>query len=314
MRKYIFVLYALLAMGFFGPGVEAQNKKMPPLPDWVFKLPERNNTTFYYLREKGTGETETEARNAAYTQAFMQVALKLGIPLNTEDISEAVASGTNIRMLSQRFTIPMNVVCYCSRRDMQLGEGWNYWLLCQVPEIGYADRARFDDFNDCYKHDGYKKWQEDLKAQADQRKQDSLRVVNRNNAKALVASTFIPGLGQMLKGHGGKGAAFLISEVALFGGGAACYFLGQEQLKTMKSSSVSYEQYTHAKKMKNTYDIAMYTAFGVGAAVHIGNMIHAWVVEDKRNAKNFTFAPAIIPINEYTTPSFAYGAGVQIKF
>ena len=28
----------------------------------------------------------------------------------------------------------------------------------------------------------------------------------------------------------------------------------------------------------------------------------------------YIFVPAIIPINEYSTPSYAYGAGVQIKF
>ena len=117
----------------------------------------------------------------------------------------------------------------------------------------------------------------------------------------------------MLKGQGGSGAAFLLSEMVLFGGGTACYFMGQEQAKIMKTSK-SYEEYINAKSMKKTLDIAMYTAFGVGAVVHIGNMVHAWVVKDKKLAQNITFAPAIIPTNEYTTPSYAYGAGVQIKF
>ena len=302
MRKYLFVLYALLAIGILCPDVVAQNRKRPPLPDWVFAKPKRSNRTFYYHVERATGETETEARNNAYTQAFMQVALKLGIPLNTEDISEAVASGTNVKLLSQRFTIPMNVACYCSRPNDEFG-GWTYWLLCQIPEVGYADNARFDDFNDCYKHERY-----------DQRQKDLAAKIRDSNTRAIVASTFIPGMGQMLKGQGGAGAAFLVSEVVLFGSGTVCYFLGQKQAKIMKSTGTTYEQYTNAKNKKNIMDIAMYSCFGVGAAVHVANMIHAWYVADKHLSANITFAPSIIQINEYSQPAYAYGAGVQIKF
>ena len=313
MRKCIFVLYALLIVGLLSPDMVAQNRKRPPLPDWVFEKPGRSNRTFYYHVERATGETETEARNNAYTQAFMQVALKLGIPLNTEDISEAVASGTNVKLLSQRFTIPMNVACYCSRPNDEFG-GWTYWLLCQIPEVGYADNARFDDFNECFKHERYDQRQIDLAAKAEKQRQDSLREIRKSNTRAIVASTFIPGVGQMLKGQGGAGAAFLVSEVALFGGGTVCYFLGQNQAKIMKSTGTTYEQYTNAKNKKNIMDIAMYSCFGVGAAVHIANMIHAWYVADKHLSANISFAPSIIPLNEYSQPTYAYGAGVQIQF
>ena len=313
MRKYIFVLLALLAAGLFCTEITAQNKKRPPLPDWIFEKPQRSNTTYYYHVEKGVGETETEARNAAYTQAFMQVALKLGIPLNTEDISEAVASGTNVKMLSQRFTIPMNVACYCSRRNEEMG-GWNYWLLCQIPEVGYADRARFDDFNECFKFEKYEEFQKKKELEAAKQKEDSLRVIRNSNGRALAASTFIPGMGQMLKKQGGSGAAFLLSEVVVFGGGAACYFLGQEELKKMKAIGTTYEEFQAAKEKKNIYNIAMYTAFGLGAIIHIGNMVHAWRVKDKNLPVHMTFVPAVIPINELSQPSYALGAGVQIQF
>ncbi len=312
MRRFIPFMLLLLAIIAGSNDIYAQAKRRP-LPDWVFEKPERSNITFYYHVERGWGETETEARNAAYTQAFMQVALKLGIPLNTEDISEAVASGTNVKLLSQRFTIPMNVACYTSRRDEDTG-GWNYWLLCQIPEMGYADRARFDDFNECFKHERYDKRQQEKAEAAEKRKQDSLQIVKDRNVTAIVASAFIPGMGQMLKGQYGSGAAFLVSELAIFGGGTACYFLGQEQLKIMKASGTSYTDYQNAKKMKNTLDIAMWTCFGVGAVVHISNMVHAWYVKDKKAAVNMAFAPAIIPTNEFSTPSYAMGAGLQIKF
>lgn len=313
MRKYILVLFTLLAAGIYCSDVAAQNKKRPPLPDWIFEKPQRSNITYYYHVEKGVGETETEARNAAYTQAFMQVALKLGIPLNTEDISEAIASGTNVKMLSQQFTIPINVACYCSRRNEEMG-GWNYWLLCQIPEIGYAERARFDDFNECFKFEKYEALQKKKAEEIERKKQDSLRIVRLSNGRALAASTFIPGMGQMLKKQGGSGAAFLLSELAVFGGGTACYFLGQEELKKMKAIGTSYEEYQAAKDKKNIYNIAMYTAFGVGAAIHISNMVHAWYVKDKNLPVQVTFVPAIMPINELSNPSYAMGAGVQITF
>lgn len=312
MRK-ITTLILFFVTAFAGSISLYAQPKRPPLPDWIFEKPERSNPTFYYHVEKGAGETETEARNAAYTQAFMQVALKLGIPLNTEDISDAIASGTNVKMLSQRFTIPMNVVCFCARQNIETG-GWNYWLLCQIPEMGYADNARFDDFNECFKHERHDARMKEKEQAAETRRQDSLRIVWDRNAKALVASTFIPGMGQMIKKQGGKGAAFLLSEVVLFGGGTACYFLGQNKLKTMQATGTSYQDYVAAKNSKNTLDIVMYTCYGIGAAVHITNMVHAWCVKDLNQPVQFAFMPALIPINEYTNTSYIMGAGVQIKF
>lgn len=310
MRKYIFFIFLLLIVATSND-IYAQAKRRP-LPDWIFEKPERSNRTFYYHVEKGFGETETEARNAAYTQAFMQVAMKLGIPINTSDISNAINSGTNVKMLSQQFTIPMNVVCFYSRHDDEIG-GWNYWLLCQIPELGYADNARFDDFNDCFKHERFDQHMKEQAAAAAKQKEDSIRKVNGRNAMALLASTFIPGSGQMLKGHGGSGAAFLVGELAIFGGGTVCHFLGEEQLKIMKSTK-DYAEFQNAQNMKNTMDIAKWTCFGVGAAVHIGNMIHAWFVSDKKAPTNFTFVPALIPTNEFATTEYAVGAGVQITF
>ena len=312
MRKLLLSILLLLAAIAGNNCLYAQVKYVSPLPDWIFEKPQRGNATFYYHVEKGTGATETEARNAAYTQAFMQVALKLGIPLNTEDISEAVANGTNVKLLAQRFTIPMNVVCYHSHRNEDFGS-WNYWLLCQIPEMGYADKVRFEDYNDCFKHELYDQKQKAKALEAEKKKQEDLHIIHSSNTTAIVASSFIPGMGQMLKGQGGSGAAFLISELALFGGGTTCYFLGKNQLETMQAVGTSYADYQNAKKTKGTLDIAMYTCFGVGAAVHIANMVHAWYVEDKK-LNNLTFYPILLPTNTYSTPSYATGVCVQYKF
>lgn len=308
MRKYIFVLFALFAAWVFCPDMAAQNKKRPPLPDWIFEKPQRSNTTFYYHVEKGVGETETEARNAAYTQAFMQVALKLGIPLNTEDISEAVASGTNVKLLSQRFTIPMSVVCYTSRRNEDFG-GWNYWLLCQIPEVGYADKARFDDFNECFKFDKYTAFQKKKEAEAERQKQDSLQMVKSNNAKALAVSVFIPGAGQMMKRHYVEGSLTLVGEVALLGAGVGTYFGAQQQAKIMNSYGIGYETYQSASQSKKVLEGVSYTFFGLAAALYGFNLWRAYSLEPKQ--KDYAFYPAIIPTDN---TNFALGLGATIKF
>lgn len=308
MRKFIIVLYALFAIGALCPNVMAQTRKRPPLPDWIFEKPQRNNTTFYYHVEKGTGETETEARNAAYTQAFMQVALKLGIPLNTEDISEAVASGTNVKMLSQRFTIPLNVACYCSRRNEDLG-GWNYWLLCQIPEMGYADRVRFDDFNECFKFEKYEEFQKKKDAAAAKEKEDSLRIVRSNNAKALAVSAFLPGVGQMMKRHYVEGSLTLVGEVALLGAGIGTYFGAKKQTNIMNSYGIDYATYQSAQKAKPIYQGVSYACFGLAAVLYGVNLWRAYTLEPKQ--RNYAFYPTIIPMDN-TNYAFALGATIKL--
>ncbi len=311
MRKYLFVLYALLAVGAFSSDIVAQNRKRPPLPDWVFEKPERSNRTFYYHVERATGETETEARNNAYTQAFMQVALKLGIPLNTEDISEAVASGTNVKLLSQRFTIPMNVACYCSRPNDEFG-GWTYWLLCQIPEVGYADNARFDDFNECYRHERYDQRQKELAAKVEKQRQDSLRIVRNENAKALAASIFIPGAGQMVKHHYVEGAITLVGEVTLLGAGVGTYFGAKKQTQIMNSYGIDYATYQSAQKAKPIYQGVSYTCFGLAAVLYGVNLWRAYTLEPKQ--RNYAFYPTIIPVENTTNSNYALGIGATIKF
>lgn len=309
MRNFISFLFLLLALIVSSSDLMAQNKRRPPLPDWVWEKPQRSNTTFYYHREKGTGETETEARNAAYTQAFMQVALKLGIPLNTEDISEAVANGTNVKLLSQRFTIPMNVVCYCSRKDEAMG-GWNYWILCQVPEVGHADNVRFDDFNDCYKHDKYIEFQERKEAEAEKRRQDSLRITKSDNTKALIASLFVPGAGQLVKHHHIEGSITLVGEVALLGVGIGTYFGAKKQMDIMNSYGIDYATYQTAHKSIPVYQGVSYACFGLAAVLYGVNLWRAYTLEPKQ--RFYTFYPTIIPIEN--TNNYAFGLSANIKF
>lgn len=278
-----------------------------PMPDWVMgATPEPHHNSYYYKVFEGANQDREVARNQAIKKAFQQAMAFISVGVKADEVFAAIDRGNNLNVISETFSIPIYFTCEFAKRTPD-GTKWVYWILCQIAVRGNV-LPQFDThFSDCNTHDIWDKEKEVCWRGIEDDKKKS-------NTRAIVASTFIPGLGQMLKGQGGSGAAFLISELALFGGGTACYFIGQDQLRTMKAMGTSYNDYINAKKTKNICDIAMYTCFGVGVAVHIGNMIHAWCMKDKHLSANLTFAPAIIPVNVYSNPSYAYGAGVQIKF
>lgn len=311
MKKYITILLILClfrTIGTCAPNTPCAQYEGRPMPDWVMgATPEPHNNSYYYKVFEGANSDREVARNQAVKKAFQQAMTFISVGVKADDVFAAIdKEGGNLNVISETFSIPIYFTCEYAKRTPD-GTKWIYWILCQIAVRGNIV-PQFDlHFSDCNTHNIWDKEKEDcMQGIADAEK--------KSNGKALAASTFIPGMGQMLKKQGGSGAAFLISELALAGGGTACYFLGQEQLKTMKASGTSYADYLNAKKMKNTYDIAMYAAFGLCGAVHITNMVHAWCVKDKNLMAKTAFVPAIIPVNDYSTPTYAFGAGVQIKF
>ena len=256
-------------------------------PDWVHvQLPQRTNTTYFYqLITIEDANSRSEAEDRAERQAYQTAAKNQGIYID--------ASTAKVSEMEKKIFLHMA----CSYKEEKNGR-FIYHFLYQISESGRT-KPQYDNC-DCNSTELGRAQRKDL--------------IVKSNTRALLASTFIPGMGQMLKKQGGTGAAFLISEIALFGGGTACYFLGEDQVKIMKSTGTSYSDFQNAKNLKNTLDIAMFTCFGIGAAVHIANMVHAWYVRDKKLVARFAFTPAIIPTNEYSTPNYAMGAGVQIKF
>ena len=278
-----------------------------PMPDWIMgATPEPHDNSYYYKVFEAENSDREVARNMAINKAFQQAMTFVSTRVNSTEVFEAIQKGANLNVISETFSIPIYFTCEFAKKTPD-GQKGIYWILCQIAIAGNVYPLFDTHFSDCNTHEIW-----------DRQKEDCINGIHdaqiKSNARALVASTFIPGVGQMLKKQGGTGAAFLISEVVLFGGATTCYFLGQNQAKIMKSPGTSYTDYLAAKKSKQIYDIAMYTGFGLGAAVHIGNMIHAWCVKDKSLSNNLTFVPAVIPINEYSTPTYAAGAGLQIKF
>lgn len=310
MKRFILFLLLLCGMAFTA---SAQMTRKPTFrPDWTFKAPAPGNGTYLYVVEHGEGNTKREALNQAIGRVFQSTANRIGQFVSTDEINRAVQAGTDYQVIARNINVPINKVCEFAVQDT-VNYTWTMYILCQVAKAGNIN-PEFETCEECTKHAMY-----DRAMARWQQRQDSIakRIVKSQrieNAKALVASTFVPGMGQMMKGHPGKGTAFLVSELALFGGGAAFCLLGQEQDKKMKASDTSYDAFKNAKDRKRTYDILMYTCFGVGAAVHIVNMVHAWKVENRKFNATISLTPAIIPVNEYSQPSYAMGAGMKIKF
>lgn len=302
MKKTVFVLLSLLLLSSSLAQAQLQQSKKPR-PDWAFEKPSpspENVKNFDYYVGVGYGKTLEEATNKAKADALKQAILRIGVQVSSSDLYKAEQDAEYLRILTQQFEIPIR---YLYDHYEPLGDTYKMMVLCQAA-VNSNITPRFEVYVETFNKVGSKK-------------EENKKIIRRSDVKALVASSFIPGMGQMLKKQGGAGAGFLLSELALFGGGTTCYFLGDNQMKIMKATGTTYAEYQQAKNTKNILNIAMWTCFGVGAALHITNMVHAWLVKDKNlppEIYKMSFSPVLIPTNEYSTPNYAMGAGVQITF
>ena len=309
-RFFLFFLVSFFSLCAFSM------RKPEFYPDWVFSTPKPENATYIYVVDHGEGATKREAINQALARIFQSTANRIGSTVSTADIAKAINEGISYEVLAQSMRIPINKVCEFPKQNKD--DSWTVYILCQVAKNAYVT-PDFEPCTHCTEHSFYDKR---LKEYEDYVKDSISQIINtakmlrkKSNARAIAASTFIPGMGQMLKGQYGAGCGFLFSELALFGGGTACYFLADKQNDIMTKRGTSYDDYNAAKNKKNTYNIAMYCCFGAGAALHIVNMCHAYMCFDKKLAKRLSaFEPAIIPTNEYSNTNFAVGVKWHHEF
>ena len=116
------------------------------VPAWVFKMPVPGNNTYLYSVESGTATTELEARNQAIVRVFQTMALRLGMPVNSQAISKAVQQGEAIEVISTSYNLPINKVCEYTERVM--GGGFRVYVLCQVARAGNI-MPQWDVFTEC---------------------------------------------------------------------------------------------------------------------------------------------------------------------
>lgn len=312
MNKRIF----LLSLVSFFSLCAFSMRKPEFYPDWFFSAPKPENATYMYVVEHGEGATKREAINLALARVFQSTANHIGSIVSTADITKAINEGTSYEVLAQSMRIPINKVCEFPKQNKD--DSWTVYILCQVAKNAYVS-PDFEPCIHCTERSLYDKRLEEyekyVKDSIDNAKRTAEVLQKKSNARAIAASTFIPGVGQMLKGQYGAGCGFLFGELALFGGGTACYFMADKQNDIMTKRGTSYDDYNAAKNKKKTYNIAMYCCFGAGAALHIVNMCHAYMCSDKKLAKGLSaFEPTIIPINEYSQPNYALGISWHHEF
>lgn len=115
-------------------------------PDWVLNKPTPTNSTYLYVVESAYGNSEIQARNQAIARVFQSTAMRLGQPVNSEEINRAVQSGTSYDVISKKFNIPVNKVCEYTENKTG---SYRVYILCQVAKAGNIP-VQFDEFNDCY--------------------------------------------------------------------------------------------------------------------------------------------------------------------
>lgn len=116
------------------------------LPDWIINKPTPTNSTYLYVVESATGQTEMEARNRAIGEVFRSTAMRIGQPFDSEEIKRALQRGTEYYVISSQYNIPINKVCeYTDNKTSPC----RVYVLCQVAKAGNI-HVEFDDFSACY--------------------------------------------------------------------------------------------------------------------------------------------------------------------
>lgn len=273
-----------------------------PMPDWVMgATPEPHNNSYYYKVFDSANPDREEARNQAIKKAFQQAMAFISNTVNSADVYEAIAEGRSLNVISETFSIPIYFTCEFSKKTPD-GKQWVYWILCQIAVRGNVVPQFDTHFSECTSRTIWDKEREDcLNGIRDAKK--------KANTSAIVASVFIPGVGQMLKEHYVEGALTLVGEVALLGAGVGTYFGAKQQTKIMNSYGIDYATYQSAQKAKPIYQGVSYTCFALAAVLYGVNLWRAYTLEPKQ--RNYAFYPTII---QTENTSYALGLGATIKF
>lgn len=274
MKKcFIIFIFTLLSIASF-----AQEK-----PGWIYNKPKPSNNTYLYVVEAATAPTEREARSQAFARILLSTAMRLGQPINSDEINKAVQEGRSFEVISSQYNIPINKVCEYGERNK---DGFRIYLLCQVARAGNII-VDFDyDFEGCYDIKQYR------------------------NSSALLKSVFVPGLGQMGKRRYTEGTITLVTELALLGGAYLTYNEAQNQLNIMKDVNTNYSGYMDAKKQYDNMKKANTACLGAAAIVYAFNLYRAYYSKPKYQKRSYAFHPTVMP-NGY---DLAYGINLTYNF
>lgn len=275
MKKRIIItmLLAFLAIASF-----AQDK-----PGWIYNKPKPSNNSYLYVVEAATGETEIAARNQAFARILQATAMRMGQPINSDEINRAVQSGQTFEVISSQYNIPINKVCEYGERNK---DGYRIYILCQVAKASNIVIDFDYDFNGCYDVKQYR------------------------NGPALLKSVFIPGLGQMGKRRYTEGVMTLVAELACLGGVYYTYSNAEKQANIMKDVNTNYKDYMAAKDNYNNMKKANTICWGAAAAVYAINLYRAYAAKPKYKKRSYALNPTVMPTNY----DLAYGVSLTYNF
>ncbi|MBQ3740611.1 MAG: hypothetical protein II856_05380 [Bacteroidales bacterium] len=267
MKKFFFIL-AFLAAIFT---VLAQDK-----PAWTVKLPKATNNTYMYVCEYAIASSESEARNQAIARVFQNAALRIGQPIESDKIFDAVQKGGDLAVISRQYNIPIYKVCeYVEKVQVY---SYRVYVLCQVAVSGNITPEFDYNFRGCNDSHQY------------------------SNGLSLLKSVFVPGLGQMGKRRYGEGVLTLTGELVLVGGAVTTYYLGKQQLDILKQGELTYDSFIATQKKYNGYRTANIAFWSAAAALYAFNLYRAAAARPKYK-DNLSFSPALVPAGNCVAPS-----------
>lgn len=257
------------------------------LPDWTRKSPQSHNYQIDYEVGIGVGDTYHDAEKKAYLDIMKKFIDRCGIIVSPDDIMKAVYDGKSYKVGDMDLNKPP-LRPVCRTQEILPDKKFRVYLLYQVPRDGSIINPQqyYEEFNDCEK------------------------ISQFSNGKALAASFFIPGSGQMIKRRYVEGTFTLLGELVLVGGGVGTYFIGKKQLDIMKDRTVEYEAYCSAQRTYNTMRIISYTCYGAAAALYIFNLYRAYTITPIPK-RSYAFYPTLVQSDDY---NLALGVGMTIKF
>lgn len=112
----------------------------------------------------------------------------------------------------------------------------------------------------------------------------TLSQVKRLANGTALAYSIIPGLGLIQKGRTGEGIGYLISDVALIGGGIGLNIYGNQQKKKMNDINSTIDQYRTAKNNYDSAKTGSYICYGAAIGVYVLNLVRSYVASPKPNA------------------------------
>lgn len=256
------------------------------IPGWIHNTPKASNGTYQYVVEYALGTSEAEARNRAIAQVFQTIMMRIGMPVSSTEINQALQEGKSYGEISMTYNIPINKVCEYSEK---VPDGYKVFVLCQVAKPRIS--PNFTEFKGCGDAHKYRNW------------------------VSGVESALLPGLGQMTKRRGGKGSLFLLSEMMLGGAVIATKVCAKYELAYLKDG-VDIGKFNTTTRNYNNLKLANNICFWTLVAVHVGNIVHATLAKPKYKTPKVKKHTAFYPTTIYTPyeNNMALGLGCTVNF